>query len=44
VDGTVVGFMGSMRVSSKGGLTDKLSGTQRTLMDVWEVCLCVEGA
>jgi hypothetical protein len=44
VGGVVIGFVGSVRMVSEGKLVDELSGTKGTLVNVWEVCLCVEGA
>jgi hypothetical protein len=41
--GVVIGFIGSMRMTSEGKLTDELSCAQRALVNVWEVCLHMEG-
>jgi hypothetical protein len=43
VDEVILGFVGPIWMTSEGGLIGKLSVTQRALVDVWEVCLCVEG-
>ena len=44
MDEVIRGFVGPVRVSSESGLVGELSVTQRALVDVWQVCLCVEGS
>jgi hypothetical protein len=44
VDEVIWGFVGPVGMSSESGLIGKLSITQGALVDIWEVCLCVEGA
>jgi hypothetical protein len=44
IDEVVLGFVSPVGMLSEGGLIGELSVTQGTLMDVWEVCLCVEGS
>jgi hypothetical protein len=43
VDEMIWGFIGPVGMTSEGGLVGKLSIAQRTLMDVWGMCLSVEG-
>jgi hypothetical protein len=43
IDDVMWGFVSPVRMSSEGGLVGELSVTQRTLIDVWGVCLSVEG-
>jgi hypothetical protein len=39
----IVGFRNPVRVTSEGKLAGELSGTKGALVNVWEMCLCVEG-
>jgi hypothetical protein len=44
VDEVIWGSVGSVGMTSEGSLIGKLSVAERTLVDIWEVCLCAEGA
>jgi hypothetical protein len=42
IDEVVLGFVSPNGMASESGLIGELSVTQGALVDVWEVCLCVE--
>ena len=44
MDDVIWGFICPVGMTSEGGLIGKLPVAQRALVDVWEVCLCMEGA
>jgi hypothetical protein len=44
MDEVVWGFVGSVGVTSEGCLIGELSVAQRAPMNVWEMCLSVEGS
>ena len=43
MDKMIWGFIGAVGMTSESGLVGELSVTQRALVDVWQVCLGVEG-
>jgi hypothetical protein len=44
VDGVVVGLISPVGMASECGLVGELPVAEGTLMDVWKVCLCMEGS
>jgi hypothetical protein len=44
IDEMIWGLVSPVRVTSEGGLVGELSVAQGALVDVWEVCLSVEGS
>jgi hypothetical protein len=44
VDDVVWGFVSPVGVASECGLVGELPVAEGTLMDVWKVCLCMEGS
>jgi hypothetical protein len=44
VDVVIIGLVSPVGMTSESSLVGELSVTEGTLMDVWKVCLCVEGS
>jgi hypothetical protein len=43
IDDVILGLASPNGMASEGGLIGELPVTQGALMDVWQVCLCMEG-